>query len=340
MDLFTTIFGLLDEVLDEYVHQAVQKATEFVDGPIEIMATLSVTIVGIVFLLGKTDFPLKQLLQTFAIVAVVFALAGNAGHYNSYLGDHLRDLPNEFLHVFAVGDAPNTHQNVGETLDAYAETAMDGIGSIWAAGGITDLGWNLLAIALAGLFIWFGVAVCIALGIAMVGSALVIGIGPIMILGLFFQSTREYFTRWVSYALQFAILAAFVGAVLGILNVVLDQYIGILTEQGDNIDLNELLSPAVIMAISAYIFGQLPSMASSVSGGIGLSVGNSAWRGLSKAAQSTIFHAGGKYAQAYGQAGQRRRIEDSANARGRRADWRREKWEELTNPNRIDPDDK
>lgn len=334
MDLFATIFGTLDATLDQYVHQAVVKATQFVDGPIEIMATLSVMFMGTTLILGMSAFSLKELLKTFGIIAVVFALAGNVGHYNAYLGDHLHELPNELLHVFAVGEAPGSHDNVGATLDEYAETAMDGIGTIWAAGGITDLGWNLLAIALAGLFVWFGVAVCIALGIAMVGSSLVIGIGPIMIVGLLFQSTREYFTRWVSYALQFAILAAFVGAVLGILQVLLDRFLDILANQTANIDLNELLSPAVVMAISGYLFGQLPSMASSVSGGIGLSMGNTAWKGLSKAAQSTIFHSGGKHLQAHGQAAQRQRIESSVDRQKARAKWRDEKL----NPNKVDDD--
>jgi type IV secretory pathway VirB6-like protein len=152
------------------------------------------------------------------------------------------------------------------------------------------------------------------------------------------KPTREYFTRWVSYGIQFAVLAAFVGAVLGIMTTVLNQYLELLGRQTDNIDFTELAGPAVIMGICAYIFGQLPSMASSVSGGIGLSVGNSAWRGLSGAAQKTLFHTGGKYVEARGDAAQRRRIESSAQRQERFEQWRREKYEGITNPNRVDGD--
>ena len=97
------------------------------------------------------------------------------------------------------------------------------------------------------------------------------------------------------------------------------------------------------MGICAFIFGQLPSMASSVSGGIGLSVGNTAWRGLGGAAQKTLFHTGGKHVEAYGQMrAQRRRIESSAQSAQDRDSGGlapAEVWEGLTNPNRVDPGD-
>ena len=92
--------------------------------------------------------------------------------------------------------------------------------------------------------------------------------------------------------------------------------------------------------MGAYIFGQLPSMASSVSGGIGLSVGSTAWRGLTKATQATIWHSGGKQVDAYFQGGHRRRIESSVRAQEDRAQWRRDQWDGITNPNRVDPEDK
>jgi type IV secretion system protein VirB6 len=339
MDVFSSLFALLQAALDTFIHQSVSNAVDYVDGPIKIMATLTVMGVGSLYILGKTADPLSEMLKTFAIIAIVFAVAGNVGHYNQYLGNHLHDLPNDLMGVFAVGDAPSSEEGFGETMDRFGTTAMDGISTIWYAGsGWSRIGFVVLAMFLFAIFVLFAVAACVAMGIAMVGSSLVVGIGPIMILGLMLKPTREYFTRWVSYGIQFAVLAAFVGAVLGIMTTVLNEYLELLGQQTDNIDFTQLAAPAVIMGICAFIFSQLPSMASSVSGGIGLSIGNSAWRGLSGAAQKTLFHAGGKYVEAHGQASQRRRIEGSARAQDERADWRRQKWEGVTNPNRVNKD--
>jgi type IV secretion system protein VirB6 len=338
VDVFTTLFGMLQTALDTYIHEAVSNAVNYVDGPIAAMATAVIIGLGIMFMMGMSAWPFKELLKTFATIALVFGLAGSVGHYNEYLGNFIHGLPGDLMGVFAVGDAPADEQGFGETMDAFGATAMDGINTIWSAGGgvFSGLGYKLLAIVLFGIFLVFAIAACVAMGIAMLGSSLVVGIGPIMILGLFHKSTHEYFTRWISYGIQFAFLAAFVGGVLGVMNEVLNEYLRLLTQQTAEIDITQLAGPGIIMGICAYIFGQLPSMASSVSGGIGLSVGNTAWRGLSKATQGTIWHSGGKQVDAYFQAGHRRRIEKSVQGREQRGEWWRDKWEGAVNPNKVD----
>ena len=337
MDVFTSLFDQLQGALDRYIHESVANAVSYVGGPIALMATAVIIGLGITFMLGMSAWPFKELIKTFAIIALVFGLAGSVGHYNEYLGNHLHDLPADLMGVFAVGTATGDEHSFGATMDQFGTTAMTGISTIWHAGsGWTRVGYGLLALALFVIFLLFAVAACVAMGIAMVGSSLVIGIGPIMILGLFHPSTREYFTRWLGYGIQFAILAALVGAVLGIMNEVLNQYLEILGQQTEAIDFTQLSAPAIIMAICAFIFGQLPTMASSMSGGFGLSVGNHAWRGMSRIAQGTIWHSGGKHVAAYGQAGQRMRIEKSVQGRDRRAQWRRDKWDSLTNPNQVE----
>jgi type IV secretion system protein VirB6 len=136
----------------------------------------------------------------------------------------------------------------------------------------------------------------------------VVAVGPLMVLGILFRATQEYFTKWVSYAVQFAVLAMFVGGVAGITSGILDHYIAALETPGDTVDLNTLLAPVIILLILAWIFGQLPNMASSLSGGIGLAVGNTAWNGIRRATAGTLHHAGGKHLDAWRDAARWRRV--------------------------------
>ena len=57
MDVFSSLFGLLQDALDTYIHQSVTNAVNYVDGPIKIMATLSVMGFGSLYILGKTAGP-------------------------------------------------------------------------------------------------------------------------------------------------------------------------------------------------------------------------------------------------------------------------------------------
>jgi hypothetical protein len=65
-----------------------------------------------------------------------------------------------------------------------------------------------------------------------------------------------------------------------------------------------------------------------------MAMGNTAWKGMSKAAQGTIYHSGGKHVQAHGQGAQRRRIESSVNRQESREKWRDEKL----HPNKVKDD--
>ena len=103
MNVFTSLFDALDTVLDNYVNAAITAATGYVSGPIAVLGTISFIAMGLVLLRGVSEIPLASFVQTAGILALVFAVAGTAGHYNTYLADHLRALPDELLSTFAVG---------------------------------------------------------------------------------------------------------------------------------------------------------------------------------------------------------------------------------------------
>jgi type IV secretion system protein VirB6 len=234
----------------------------------------------------------------------VFAVAGSAGHYNTYLADHLRAFPDELLETFAVAKALGDQASIGGVLDRIGDRAMTGISAIWSAGGFTDPGPSLFAAVLFVIFLIFGVAAVIALATAKIGLSLVVAVGPLMVVGLLFRSTQEYFTKWLSYGVQFAFLAMFVGGIAGMADAIVDNYIAALDANAETVDLVALMAPALMLLLLAKIFAELPNMASSLSGGIGLSIGNTAWRGM----QGFMNQAGGKHIDAWRDAARWRRV--------------------------------
>jgi hypothetical protein len=55
MAVFDDVFGELQGVLDSYVHQTVQSAVAYVDGPIAIMATCVIIAMGLMLLFGMAS---------------------------------------------------------------------------------------------------------------------------------------------------------------------------------------------------------------------------------------------------------------------------------------------
>jgi len=303
MNVFTSFFAALDEVLDDYVNEAIAAATGYVAGPIAVLGTISFVAMGVVLLRGMSEIPLAKFVQSAALLALVLAVAGTAGHYNTYLADHLRAFPDELLMTFA-GTALGNDAAIGAVLDRIGDQAITGISAIWAAGGFTDPGPSIFAAVLFVIFLIFGVAAVMALATAKIGLSLVVAVGPLMVVGLLFPSTREYFTKWLSYGVQFAFLAMFVGGIAGMADAIVDTYIAALDDSAENVDLVALMAPALILLLLAKIFAELPNMASNLSGGIGLSIGHSAWRGI----QGLMNQAGGKHVDAWRDAARWRRV--------------------------------
>ena len=202
---------------------------------------------------------------------------------------------------------------------------MTGISAIWSAGGFTDPGPSLFAAVLFVIFLIFGVAAVIALATAKIGLSLVVAVGPLMVVGLLFRSTQEYFTKWLSYGVQFAFLAMFVGGIAGLADAIVDNYIAALDANAETVDLVALMAPALMLLLLAKIFAELPSMASSLSGGIGLSIGNTAWRGV----QGFMNQAGGKHIDAWRDAARWRRVRGAEALHERMVGMRRAAFDRL-----------
>ena len=335
MNLFSSLFDTIDTVLATFVNDAVTAAVGYVGGPIAVIGAITFIAMGLVLLAGRLELPVADFVKTAGLLALVFAIAGTAAHYNTYLGNHLRTFPDELLGVFSLVDPSIADTaTIGAILDDIGERAMDGISAIWAAAGVTNFGAYLLAAVLFVVFLIFGVAVSIAVVTMKIGISLVVAVGPLMVVGLLMPATREFFTRWLSYGLQLAMLGAFIGAVTGLGAILVDTYLGALHTTADTIDIVALMAPALVLLLLAKVFAELPSMATSVTGGIGLGIGNAAQRGLAGVGGLAGHHLGGKHLAAWREAARWRRVQRAEALHAKTVEWRQAAWDGVTGRNR------
>lgn len=281
MVVFKPLFDTIDTTLTAFVDTAANNLATYLTATTWIAATITLIFLGLQLSHAATEIPIRKLLTTFATIAVVSFLATGAGNYHEYIGKYLMALPSEM--AVAVTGPPAV--DIGTYLDDTFGQIFDGIALIYKKGGISDMG-----ILFAGLMLFLVccallVSATIAICMAKVGLALVVGLGPFFIFCLVTPWTKDWFTRWLSYAVHFTVLQALIGGTLLISKMLVENYIMVLANPTWAFnDLIPILSPIVVMLVLAYLFGQLPSMASSLTGGIGLAMGNAGWTGLAGAA--------------------------------------------------------
>ncbi len=282
MDFFTNLFTKVDGALADYLTNHVAGIMAYVAPVAQTSAILLVTGIGIFMTIGWTDAPARKMLMALLTIVFVIEFATNLGVYNHYVTNTFTQLPDDMMSL--VSSDHTTTSGVGQTLDLFGDQMLTGIDKIWASSSGYVSGFQAAVVCVVVFLAWvlMSVAVTIAMLIAKVALTLLIAIGPLFILFFMLPQTREYFSKWLGYIVQYVILALLVGGVLSIVQAIaLDSF----TEFGTTttgVDFFQLTSPVLIMVVLIKMFTELPSIAASLSGGIGLSIGNAAGKGFDK----------------------------------------------------------
>ena len=246
-----------------------------------ISAIILVVGIGAAMALGWTEAPAKKMFMAVAMIVFVVEFATNSAVYNQYVVDFFTGLPDELLGL--TSDLATT-SGVGALLDDFGDYILTGIEKLWqGASGVSESVQAAVVCSLVFL-IWvlMSVAILVAMLVAKIGLTLLITFGPIFILLLMLPQTRDYFSKWLSYTIQYVILAMLVGGVLALTKDIVEIYFQAFSITEAGVDFFKISPPALIMVVLLWIFTQLPNIASSLSGGIGLSIGNAAGSVFSK----------------------------------------------------------
>jgi type IV secretion system protein VirB6 len=105
--------------------------------------------------------------------------------------------------------------------------------------------------------------------------AILIGVGPIFVLALIFESSKNWFSMWWAQVLNYSFLALLAGAAGALVLQFMMQYLtaanlpnAIATGQGFT---SAMVPPIALAGIGSLLLVQTPSMASGLAGGIAIS---------------------------------------------------------------------
>ncbi|NOR23575.1 MAG: hypothetical protein GQ542_04150, partial [Desulforhopalus sp.] len=235
-------------------------------------AILLVTGIGIFMAMGCTDAPVRKMLMALLTSVFVVGLSTNLGVYKRLGANFFTTLPDDMMGLVSNYSEAS---GVGRTLDGFGDQILAGVDKIWQSSTGFISGVQAATVCIVVYFIWIlmSVAVTIAMIIAKVALTLLIAIGPLFILFFMLPQTRDYFSKWLGYTVQYVILALLVGGVLSIVNEIVKVYFIAFGRNTTGVDFFELAPPVLIMVVLLKMFTELPSIASSLSGGIGLSIG-------------------------------------------------------------------
>jgi type IV secretion system protein VirB6 len=240
-----------------------------------------IVIWGWAMLRGHIQEPVTDGLGRMTRLAMIVSVALSAGYYNSLLANWISATP-DYLASLGTSGGGGTSSSLVQYADQVAEQLLN----IWDAMGkaVAATGWTTVLSATPTLVV--GVVMFIAILLLLIyivfllilskmAIAILIGVGPIFVLSLIFESSKNWFSMWWAQVLNYSFLALLAGAFGALVLRFMMQYLtaadlptAISTGQGFT---SAMVPPIALAGIGSLLLTQAPSMASGLAGGIALS---------------------------------------------------------------------
>ncbi|TLG72601.1 type IV secretion system protein [Methylocystis sp. B8] len=267
IQVFDEFLKEFEQPITQFVSNAVQNVSSYVDGPLQVAVMLYIVVYGVAVMRGAIQEPILDFAWRSIRIVGVILLATNAASYQQYVtGLFFESLPKEISNAIAGG---GLDMKSGQPFDQLLNKGVEVATQIYEQAGITNIAPALIA---AILLVFTAVSGFLQFAImlyAKVGLALVLALGPIFIALMLFEATRTFGEAWTRQLANFVILHVLVVALIGLMLTTVGHFVdkyGANATTGGQLIVGAVAISAVL-GLAAYIALQLPEIAGALAGG-------------------------------------------------------------------------
>jgi type IV secretion system protein VirB6 len=274
--LGSDIFNSVDEALDTLFTVGLGSFADLIAPIIGAFVSLYFVFIALNWIWsGNTsDLPVGEFLKRLVFLALFTLFAFNITYYKTAVVDPVSTIGAEIGEAFAA-----TGSDQPQIIDQMGNQIFDTIGVIWEKSPeMSFTNWNFVPllrtiITIAVVFVLGSIFIVISflyLLIAKIMVSMVLLLGPLFISFAFFPVTRDYFMKWVSQLLNYILLYALFGIAFTMLTNLLQSYVS--GTSFDNILISDMTQLKLIFCYLLFtgVMVAIPSLASQLTGGVGL----------------------------------------------------------------------
>lgn len=266
---YTKLFQGFEAISETYITGNTIKLINFIAEPAFALLAIYVLLWGLSHLLGLIREPITDAAKRFIKIGFIVGIALNYDTYSSYVINIITKGPEEVASVFV-----NNYSSIGQTLDTvFNETWKIG-NKFWANGGFFsgNPGMYMIAIILYAIACVLTAYSAFLIVLSKIAISILVAVGPLFIIGAFFESTRKFVESWVAQLCNYGLLTILVIACNAFILETLRKTAISTAAKIKDIDDVSTVAPFIITGIiSGLILSQLPSIASGLAGGLSIS---------------------------------------------------------------------
>ena len=256
----------VDTALTGYFLDASSRVAAAANTPFRAMVTLYIVLWGLAMWRGLIREPLSDGIARVLRIVLVGAFALSAGVYGPHVATAIYNTPGQLAAVIT-GGAVTPELVMDDAIGKGDEIARGYIALV----SVTDPGGSFAAV-LSALITWILTVVVVLYGVALillskVALAIVLGLGPIFIALMLFDSTKRFFEGWLGQALNYMFVFALVASVV---NIMFALWMPALRYAlANNTEGFTALLPMLLWGgVTFVVLMQVPGIASGLAGGV------------------------------------------------------------------------
>lgn len=269
---YTESFSDIDATLAGYVTSKAAAVMSSMAGVATTMFVIYVAFYVLAIAMGKVREPVFDFSLRLVLVALILGIGLNMGLYMKFFGDFLSKSPDALSGVISGAGAK---ASIGSTLDkimtdafAAGDKAFEKMSLFNGVGGSLALFTVGIVLYAVGVLATFYAGFLIVLSKIML--AVLLAVGPIVILLMMFKSTQRFFESWLSLALNYGLTIVLTVAVISLMFEPIANYVHDVNAAAD-VKIGDALILLAMGLVSVLVLMQVPSMASGLGGGLSLS---------------------------------------------------------------------
>jgi type IV secretion system protein VirB6 len=277
MGFFATFWSWLNGQLAAYIGDNTSRLAAALEPAAVTLATIYVMAWGYLHLTGKITEPFEAGLKRVALIALILGVGLRLWLYNTVIVDTFYAAPAQLAAAVVGANDP-----VG-TIDAIWDSGGAVAGNLWQKGGLLsgDFGFYL-----AGAVVWCLIGVlCVyamfLIALSSIALAVLLALGPLFIVLLFFDATRRFFTAWIAQLANYGLITILTVMVAALLLKIVQSYAAQTAARGAAILTVDALNMMLIALLVFLVLRQVMPIASGLAGGASLSSFGIASRGIS-----------------------------------------------------------
>lgn len=264
--------GLYDDVTQIIDHQITSNVTalSYTALPFITAAIMCYCVfVAYKIITAQNDMFISEIIHNLVVLALVGAVCYSSGYYQRYVipfvlgaGD---DLSSSLFGHTAVGTSAldSFLEGVNRSLEAMEDRMNFGFLDDWALGMQAVIYWIVLWIS-AGIFAVYATAYLL---VAKFMVGILLSVGTIFICFSMFPATRGMFTAWVNQCANYIFLTLGYSLVLNTFLQFINSKFSVSNGELTFMDIAQMV---MVLFIGIFIMGQVGSLISSITGGVGI----------------------------------------------------------------------